>query len=500
MKILIAVLDCIRWIASILLAVAIPFAWILRDGLGPDAKESTGFDAIARTFSSAEVWILAFAFIALSAAVRFLSTHGASEKKAAKWSWRGAAYAFVVAFLLCLLGVIVFREWADRERQRKAEEYSEYMKCMDEALNQVIPSLSFEPPATFGDAIEFFDKCALNCLCKDGHDGRGRIRVVVADDVEMEELLKKPMPTITATDIKARDALRLVCEVFGCRFDINPYCRTITIYELTGCELYTTKVIAAERDQTINLPIARHGDKLTDVAIPKKCLFADISVRDEKGALLPVPRAAIEGECLSVKNNKIWDGDIEDVMKREAEKGELERFHGNGLAAFIGADMACRHHYVASLISGFTGCGIWDISIVARASGDPDDSQLVSFKILRPYPGIPPEEDMHVFTEEPFDEEDLSIHYTKPFSLGQRLTFWVGRSADGSLDGALVYCDKRVTLAELDDILANLAGNPETKGKTVAIKCAEDSPHKALVNVLDILYKHNFKRVYLWTL
>jgi biopolymer transport protein ExbD len=48
--------------------------------------------------------------------------------------------------------------------------------------------------------------------------------------------------------------------------------------------------------------------------------------------------------------------------------------------------------------------------------------------------------------------------------------------------------------------LANLAGNPETRGKAVSIKCAEESPHKALVNVLDILYKHNFKRVYLWTL
>ena len=76
----------------------------------------------------------------------------------------------------------------------------------------------------------------------------------------------------------------------------------------------------------------------------------------------------------------------------------------------------------------------------------------------------------------------------------------VGPSADGTLDGVIVYCDKRVSLAELDDILANLAGNPETKGKAVAIKCAEDSPHKALVTVLDILYKHNFKRVYLWTL
>ena len=500
MKILIAVLDCIRWIASILLVVAIPFAWILRDGLGPDAKESTGFDAIVRTFSSAEVWILAFAFIALSAAVRFLSTHGASEKKAAKWSWRGAAYAFVVAFLLCLLGVIVFREWADRERQRKAEEYSEYMKCMDEALNQVIPSLSFEPPATFGDAIEFFDKCALNCLCKAGHDGMGRIRVVVADDVEMEELLKKPMPTIAVTDIKARDALRLVCEEFGCRFDINPYGRTITIYELIGCELYTTKVSAAEREQTINLPIAPHGDKLTGVVTPKKCLFADISVRDEKGALLPVPRALIEGESLSLENREIGSGDMAGALKRLTGKTLPGR---DEFSTFIRADMECSHRCVASLINRFTERGIWDISIVARASGDSGDSQLVTFKILRTCPcvGCVPEEDAHIFDEgEPFDEEDVSIHCKKTFSLGQRLTFWVGPSADGSLDGAIVYCDKRVSLAELDGILANLAGNPETRGKAVSIKCAEESPHKALVNVLDILYKHNFKRVYLWTL
>ena len=122
MKILIAVLDCIRWIAGILLAVVILFAWICRDGLGPDMHESTGFEAIAKTFSSAEVWIIAFAFIALSAAVRFLSTRGAGEKKVAKWSWRESASAFAVAFLLCLLGVSVFRDWADRERQRKAEE------------------------------------------------------------------------------------------------------------------------------------------------------------------------------------------------------------------------------------------------------------------------------------------------------------------------------------------------------------------------------------------
>ena len=106
-KILIAVLDCIRLTAGILLAVVIPFAWICRDGLGPDMHESTGFEAIAKTFSSAEVWIIAFAFIALSAAVRFLSTRGAGEKKFAKWSWRESAYAFAIAVLLCLLGVSI---------------------------------------------------------------------------------------------------------------------------------------------------------------------------------------------------------------------------------------------------------------------------------------------------------------------------------------------------------------------------------------------------------
>ena len=384
MKSLIAVLDCIRWIAGILLAVVIPFAWICRDGLGPDMYESTGFEAIVKTFSSPEIWGLAFAFIVLSAAVRFLSTRGAGEKKVAKWSWRESASVFSVAFLLCLLGVVAFRDWTDRERQRKAEE------------------------------------------CLASH--------------------------------------------------------------------------AAKWNRTVNLPVAPHGEALTAASLPAKSLFAEILIRDEKGALLPVPRATMEGESLSVENDEIRDGNMIGALKRLTGKTLPGR---DEFSTFIRADMECSHRCVASLINRFTERGIWDISIVARASGDSGDSQLVTFKILRTCPcvGCVPEEDAHIFDEgEPFDEEDVSIHCKKTFSLGQRLTFLVGRSVDGSLDGALVYCDKRVSLAELDDILANLARNPETKGKAVAIKCTEGSPHKALVNVLDILYKHNFKRVYLWTL
>ena len=251
---------------------------------------------------------------------------------------------------------------------------------------------------------------------------------------------------------------------------------------------------AAKWDRTVNLPIASYGDALTDASLPPKSLFAEISVRDEKGALRPVPKASMEGECLFVKNDEICDEGIEDVLKRQTGKDRFE------FSAFIRADMECSHRSVASLIDVFIGCGIWNISILGRTSSESDDSRLVAFKLLRHFPGVLPEEDRHIVEEEPFDEEDLSIHYVKPFSLGQRLTFWIGRRVDGSLDGAIVYCDKLVSLAELDGILAKLAADPETKGKTVAVRCAEDSPHKALVDVLDILCKHNFKRVYLWTI
>ena len=73
---------------------------------------------------------------------------------------------------------------------------------------------------------------------------------------------------------------------------------------------------AVKWDRTVNLPIAPHGDKLTDVAIPKKCLFAEISIRDEKGALLPVPKASLEGESLSVEKDEIRDGNMIGALKR----------------------------------------------------------------------------------------------------------------------------------------------------------------------------------------
>ena len=99
---------------------------------------------------------------------------------------------------------------------------------MDAALEHKMPSWRLTPPATVGDDLEFFEVCALNCLCKNGHDGKGRIKVVACVG---KELLERPVPSMKAEQITVRDALRRLCESVGCRFKVDSAKRTITITE-----------------------------------------------------------------------------------------------------------------------------------------------------------------------------------------------------------------------------------------------------------------------------
>ena len=74
----------------------------------------------------------------------------------------------------------------------------------------------------------------------------------------------------------------------------------------------------------------------------------------------------------------------------------------------------------------------------------------------------------------------------------------VGRRADGSPQGVIIYNGREVSRAELDAMLHTLA---KTSTKTpIIVKCAENSPHKALVDVLDICYRNNLYSVSVFTL
>ena len=76
------------------------------------------------------------------------------------------------------------------------------------------------------------------------------------------------------------------------------------------------------------------------------------------------------------------------------------------------------------------------------------------------------------------------------------VTIEIGRGR--SADGVLVYNKREVKRAELDTNLREVA---RTSKKTpIIVKCTGDSPHKALVDVLDICYRNELFSVSIFTL
>jgi biopolymer transport protein ExbD len=74
----------------------------------------------------------------------------------------------------------------------------------------------------------------------------------------------------------------------------------------------------------------------------------------------------------------------------------------------------------------------------------------------------------------------------------------IGRRYDGSPQGVILYNKREVRRTELDAALRDIA---RTSTKTpVIVKCTGDSPHKALVDVLDICYHNNLFSVSVFSL
>ena len=76
------------------------------------------------------------------------------------------------------------------------------------------------------------------------------------------------------------------------------------------------------------------------------------------------------------------------------------------------------------------------------------------------------------------------------------VTIEIGRGRDAN--GVLVYNKREVRRSELDQYLREVA---RTSTKTpIIVKCTEDSPHKALVDVLDICYRNKLFSVSIFTM
>ena len=73
------------------------------------------------------------------------------------------------------------------------------------------------------------------------------------------------------------------------------------------------------------------------------------------------------------------------------------------------------------------------------------------------------------------------------------VTIEIGQRYDKSPDGVILYNKKEVKRAELDQHLREVSRT--RKSTPIIVKCEGKSPHKALVDVLDICYKNELYSV-----
>ena len=74
----------------------------------------------------------------------------------------------------------------------------------------------------------------------------------------------------------------------------------------------------------------------------------------------------------------------------------------------------------------------------------------------------------------------------------------IGRGLGGNENGTIKYNNRVVKVRDLDQYLRDVA---RTSKKTpIIIKCTVDSPHKALVDVLDVCYSHGLFSVSIFTM
>lgn len=74
------------------------------------------------------------------------------------------------------------------------------------------------------------------------------------------------------------------------------------------------------------------------------------------------------------------------------------------------------------------------------------------------------------------------------------VTIEIGKGRDAN--GTLVYNKRIVKLTELDRNLNEIV----SKKTPIIVRCASDSPHKALVDVLDVCYRHGLFSVSVFTM
>ena len=84
-----------------------PFAWILRDGLGPDSVSTTGLTALSKAFMSFYIGPVIVVLVALDLAIRRFAPAEEEVTPRSKWAMWFMAVVFVIFLSFALVSLLV---------------------------------------------------------------------------------------------------------------------------------------------------------------------------------------------------------------------------------------------------------------------------------------------------------------------------------------------------------------------------------------------------------
>ena len=264
-------------------------------------------------------------------------------------------------------------------------------------------------------------------------------------------------------------------------------------------------------DQTITMPVASFGQELTDVNMPPHLILLEASITDEDGKPRKVPRLSVNGT--PVESDGCTEGSsgffYSCVGARMTGAIKHEPVACEDKVVAIRADAGCKHECVAALLNASTCAGIGKLLLLSsKGQNSVGESGVIAFTVARPPapswvssnkddPFAFDEDGLEEFEEPippPDDMAESDANYREEWLLCAKRSIDIGRDE-------IVHAHKRVDDVDaLDAQFEEIAKDPRLKGKSIYISCASDSEHKALVEVLSILYKHGFKRCYIFSM
>lgn len=266
----------------------------------------------------------------------------------------------------------------------------------------------------------------------------------------------------------------------------------------------------AKCDHTINMPVASFGQELTDVNMPAYLILLEASITDEEGKPRKVPRFSVNGTpveadgCTEGSSGFFYScvgARVTGAIKHDPAACEDK-------VVAIRADAGCKHECVAAMLNAATCAGIGKLLLLSRKGpNSAGESGVIAFTVARPPapswvssdkddPFAFDEDGLAEFEEPippPDDMAESDANYRDEWLLCAKRSIDIGRDE-------IVHAGKGVDDVDaLDARFEEIAKDPRLKGKSIYISCASDSEHTTLVEVLSILYKHGFKRYYIFS-